>query len=213
MHIHDRRLRNYYNKIADTIEMMSMFTNQYLKDSTDWFYYDLRSNLKNYEDFNYYLKKSRDKDFKRMGVIYCGVKEHQRDKSGIHAHLAVVPPSESFDGQALKDAWGRHGKGFTSRIRTPYNYDPFGYIHYWLKAVKGFAREDRVKVFGKSSSFITHCNLRGHEPWRATPMPSKHFSSKKLERVVRAYFHPIRNKTKHNFRSPDRIQSIFDFAD
>ena len=109
-------------------------------------------------------------------------------------------------------AWGRHGEGFTSKIRDPYEHDPFGYIHYWLKAVKGFTREDRVKVFGKPSSFITHCNLRGHEPWRTSPMPSKHFSSSKLERVVRAYFHPIRNKTKHHFRSPDCIQSIFDFT-
>ena len=166
--------------------MMSSFTNQYLIPSEDWFYLDLRSNLSNYDEFNHFLKLSRDNDFRSTGVIFCGVKEHQRDKSGIHAHLAVVPPSESFDGQVLKDEWRRHGKGFT--------------------------REDRVKVFGKPSSFITHCNLRGHEPWRSSHMPSKHFSPNKLERIVRAYFLPIRNQTKHHFRSPDCIQSIFNFT-
>ena len=192
--------------------MMSSFTNQYLIQSEDWFYLDLRSNLNNYDEFNYCLKLSRDNDFRSTGVIFCGVKEHQRDKKGIHAHLAVVPPSESFDGQMLKDGWRRHGEGFTSKIRDPYGHDPFGYIHYWLKAVKGFTREDRVKVFGKPSSFITHCNLRGHEPWRSSPMPSKHFSPNKLERIVRAYFHPIRNQAKHHIRSPDCIQSIFNFT-
>ena len=192
--------------------MMSSFTNQYLIPSEDWFYLDLRSNLSNYDEFNHCLKLSRDNDFRSSGVIFCGVKEHQRGKSGIHAHLAVVPPSESFDGQMIKDGWRRHGEGFTSKIRYPYEHDPFGYIHYWLKAVKGFTREDRVKVFGKPSSFITHCNLRGHEPWRNQPMPSRHFSPNKLERIVRAYFHPIRNRAKHSFRSPDHIQSIFNFA-
>ena len=174
---------------------------------------DLRSDLNNYEEFNYHLKLTRDKDFRSSGVIFCGVKEHHSDKTGIHAHLAGILPTDAFDMQLLKDAWGRHGKGFTSRIKTPYDHDPYGYIHYWLKAVKGFSREDRVKVFGKPSSFITHCNLRGREPWRDHPMPSKHFSSRKLERIVRTYFHPIRNKTKHNFRSPNSIQSIFDFAE
>ena len=58
---------------------------------------DLRSNLNNYDEFNHRLKLSRDNDFRSSGVIFCGVKEHQRDKSGIHAHVAVVPPSESFD--------------------------------------------------------------------------------------------------------------------
>ena len=192
--------------------MMSSFTNQYLISSKDWFYLDLRSNLNNYDEFNYHLKLSRDKDFRSSGVIYCGVKEHQRNKTGIHAHLAVLPPFESFDRRKLKTAWKRHGEGFTSKIFDPYEHDQFGYIHYWLKAVKGFTREDRVKVFGKPSSFITHCNIRGHEPWRSSPMPSKHFSPNKLERIVRAYFHPTRNQTKHHFRSPNRIQSIFDFA-
>ena len=192
--------------------MMSSFTNQYLISSKDWFYLDLRSNLNNYEEFNYHLKLSRDKDFRSSGVIYCGVKEHQRNKTGIHAHVAVLPPFESFDRRTLKTAWKRHGEGFTSRIDDPWEHDPFRYVHYFLKAFKGFSREDRTKVFGKPSSFITHCNLRGREPWRSSPMPSKHFDSNKLERIVRAYFHPSRNETKHHFRSPDRIQSIFDFA-
>ena len=85
--------------------MMSSFTNQYLISSKDWFYLDLRSNLNNYEEFNYHLKLSRDKDFRSSGVIYCGVKEHQRDKTGIHAHVAVLPPFESFDRQDLATAW------------------------------------------------------------------------------------------------------------
>ena len=100
--------------------MMSSFTNQYLIPSKDWFYLDLRSNLNNYDEFNYHLKLSRDKDFRSSGVIYCGVKEHQRNKSGIHAHLVVTRLLSHLTDKYSR-LRGNDMEKFTSKIRDPYS--------------------------------------------------------------------------------------------